>query len=171
MKQWSEIYKDDLTQYLKTAFIGRGVATFWEADMRDVIRGMLPEEHQDKIIVTTESGSLYASVKYNGVHMFTIGITRSRELQKQRWSYHQRAEFFYKDITLYMKNDTLSLQQLVERAIAEKQRQQDSKTEKLKVAKVVYDHIKEVLQTSSYTDVSGFLSFMKTNLHEIDEMS
>lgn len=177
MKQYDKLYRDDIEELLKQKFLGHPVDRFWNSNLRDVLKETLPEEYRDGFTVYVKDGnSLYANVRYEGINLFVVGIKRARTLEASPHSCaysnfsSQCAKFTYKDIVVYFDNDELSLKDLIEKAIEQRKAQADAKNEKLKKAKQAYDFIKGVLQTSSYLEISDFLSFMRNNLGTIEDM-
>lgn len=172
MKQWNELYRDDIKRYLEENFLGKRVDSLWNQDICLTLGTLLPQEYRGKLTAYVSKGnSLYADIMYDGVTLFVVGITRSRELKDNRWSYQATAIFTYKEIEVYFTNDKMSFKDTIDAAIATKKQQAESRIEKLKLAKQVYDYMKEVLQTTSYTKLAEFLSFIKNNQLTISDMA
>lgn len=169
MKQWNELYKADVEEYLKEQLIGKSVDTFWSTDVAKLIEKLVPEEYRLKITAYQYDGtSLYTDVQYDKQTLFIVGIKRSRQLKDRPWPYQAQATFTYKDVAVYISNDKLSLKDCINFAIFKRSQEEDKKNEKLRSARKVYNYIKEVLKTSSYSEIAGFISFMSTNLPTIE---
>ena len=171
MKQWNELYKVDIESYLKEKFEGERADRLWHQDICCALRELLPQEHREKLTAYVNAGnSLYTDIEYEGVTLFVVGISRTRELKDSPYSYPSKAVFTYKEIRVYFTNDEMSFKDTIDAALVTKKQQSERKTEGLKNAKQVYDFIKEVLQTSSYLEISDFLLFMRNNFSTIEDM-